>query len=197
MSVGLMAAAVAFLPGVALGQSPAKGPSTDEPPAAKLPLGSFESLPSAVKLGEQVRIVGMDGKAISGRVAEMSPSGLVLLSGGMRKEVTAGAVQRIQRDERDSLLNGAMIGLSTGAGLVLLSAASTCRYCNGRDWQMFGLAAAVYGGVGAAIGAGIDALIRDHTVIYQRSDGTRASLAVAPIVGSKTKGVQLALRWGK
>jgi hypothetical protein len=53
----------------------------------------------------------------------------------------------------------------------------------------------MYGGIGAGIGAGFDALIEGRRVIYARSGSARSTLTVAPLLGKSRKGVRLSLRF--
>jgi hypothetical protein len=55
------------------------------------------------------------------------------------------------------------------------------------------VAAGVYGGIGAAIGAGIDALIPGKKrVVYRAADGKPATrLVLTPIVTPRSKGIAL------
>jgi hypothetical protein len=51
----------------------------------------------------------------------------------------------------------------------------------------------IMGGLGAAIGTGIDALIGGDRTIYQRGGGTRISLA--PAMGRQKVGAVVAIAW--
>lgn len=186
--------AIALLPGGAFAQS---GGSANT--AAEAPVQLSEGLAAAVKLGQTVLVVDMKGERHDGIVADVSPLSLVLVKSGKREEMGSNTIDRIMRNERDSLENGAAIGFLVGAGAVFVPAAIYCLgdgYCGGADWSVFGFVSAIYGGIGAAIGTGIDALIRDHTVVYRRNGGTSPSFTIAPLVSSRTKGVALSLRWG-
>jgi hypothetical protein len=53
----------------------------------------------------------------------------------------------------------------------------------------------MYGGIGAGIGTGVDALIEGRRVIYARSNSPGATLTVAPMLRGSRKGVRLSLRF--
>ena len=96
---------------------------------------------------------------------------------------------RIERRRNDSVLNGALIGAAAGvaSGLLLCRTMEPWEVCNDPGPLVR------VGALGAAIGIGIDALIRKREVIYQRPEA--AQVHVAPLVGRGTKGVQLGLRF--
>ena len=96
---------------------------------------------------------------------------------------------RIERRRNDSVLNGALIGAAAGvaSGLLICRTMEPWEVCNDPGPLVR------VGALGAAIGIGIDALIRKREVVYQRPDSTE--LHVAPLVGGGTKGVQLGLRF--
>jgi hypothetical protein len=58
---------------------------------------------------------------------------------------------------------------------------------------LFG-AALLYTGVGAGVGAGIDALVEGRRVIYASSNSARIKLTVAPVLSGPGKGVLVSLR---
>jgi hypothetical protein len=96
---------------------------------------------------------------------------------------------RIERRRNDSVLNGALIGAAAGvaSGLLLCRSMEPWEVCNDPGPLLR------VGALGAAIGIGIDALIREREVIYGSTGSTE--LHLAPLVGRGTKGVQLGLRF--
>ena len=101
---------------------------------------------------------------------------LVILSG-------AAAAQSVnERSERDSLLNGTLIGLAAGVGSAAALDAVFCENGFGGcdvPWAAY----LMLGGIGAGAGAGIDFLIG-------RNSGARsATVRVAPIVTRARKGI--------
>jgi hypothetical protein len=106
----------------------------------------------------------------------------------LRRLENQGAV-RIERRRNDSVLNGALIGAAVGvaSGLLLCRTMEPWEVCNDPGPLVR------VGALGAAIGIGIDALIREREVVTQPAEPTR--LQVAPMVGRGTKGVQFGLRF--
>ncbi len=97
----------------------------------------------------------------------------------------------IEKRGGDSLKNGVLIGLTAGG---ILGALGGVGYANTYDGNYAGWAVAyglVYGGLGAAIGTGIDALITGDRVIFAKS---RTTVSVAPLLDRHRKGVVFALR---
>ena len=101
---------------------------------------------------------------------------------------------RISQRRQDSLADGALWGLVGGAGAFATLAALYCAEddCN-FDPTLFG-AVAVYAGLGAAVGVGVDALITRRQVIYERPGGASA-LSLAPILSHGRRGVALSVRF--
>ena len=90
--------------------------------------------------------------------------------------------------QSDSVLNGALIG----AGVAVASGLLVCRTME--PWQNcrddFGPMLRL-GAIGAAIGIGVDALIRK--TVYETASGSR--LDAAPLVARRGGGVKLSLRF--
>ncbi len=122
-----------------------------------------------------------DGPELKGRLVEFGPQTLTLLANGQRTTLPMNRVQRIDL-HGDPLKNGAIIGAAVYAGMGLLMVGSVSEQLEARMVVPMVL---IQGGVGALIGAGIDALHRGRTPLYRRT----ASLAVA----SLRKGVAVGL----
>ena len=75
---------------------------------------------------------------------------------GQRRDLREADVTTIRQRRGDSLQNGALAGLCIGAGLTAILFALSGDDVNG-GWAALGIA--IYGGVGAGIGVGVDALI--------------------------------------
>jgi len=110
------------------------------------------------------------------------------------RKIEFADIQTIRQGRRDSLVNGALWGgVSSGVGALMV--ANAVLGCDGCHWE--GAAAplgimALFGGMGAGVGAGIDALIGEKgQVVYSRR--TTSTVAVAPIVGRDRKGVVLSV----
>jgi hypothetical protein len=162
------------------------------PCAAQKPVTSFDQLDTRLKPGDTVWVTDGQGREVKGRINSLAPEAITLKGDGPTTFV-AGDVRLISERRRDSLANGALIGLAAGGGLTL---AFCLPNTNGADKGYCYLGALFYAGVGAAIGVGIDALIPGRKLVAYRAPGTsgssesrQARLSIAPFVTPRAKGV--------
>ena len=145
-----------------------------------------------VKPGDVLTVTDTGGQKIQGRLTQVDDSGIVLaLRNNQTRQFEGQMVMTIEKRGGDSLKNGALIGLATGG---VLGALGGVGYANTYDGNYAGWTVAyglVYGGLGAAIGTGIDALITGNRMIFAKS---RTTLSVAPVLDRHRKGVVFALR---
>lgn len=86
------------------------------------------------------------------------------------------------------------MGFGIGAGIGLLAVATDdSGVMDNAGWAV--VAAAVYGGMGAGIGVGVDALIRRRQVIYDHLPAAVSTIAIAPLISVKRAGAVVALRF--
>ena len=156
---------------------------------------SFEQLRVLVQPGETVSIKDTTGAISHGRVAALSSTSLTLQGSTFTREFLEEQVLSIARRRQDPLGNGALVGLAVGGGLAIAAGGSTC---NGDDWVNLCeggtvlLLAGMWGGLGAAIGLGIDALIvREHPVY--RAPVQELRISVQPIFSAGRRGVLVSL----
>lgn len=156
--------------------------------------GSFDQLRVLVKPGDTVSVAEQAGRVTRGRITELSPSSLVLVTNGTRRELREADINTIRQRRDDSLANGAGWGLLVGGGLGLLAGLSVAsEYEEGAGWALpfFGL---IYGGIGTGVGVGIDALIRGERVIYAgRAAAPSTKITVSPMMSAARKGVAVSL----
>lgn len=138
--------ALLMLPGVALGQ----------------PVLTFDHLADRLNAGDRVRVVDAAGRDRTGAIAALTADYLALARGG-------GATERIARAEvrevwmrgHDGVRNGALLGF---AGV----AASYCALAVSWDnAQQCGVPALFLGGLGAGLGALVDAAITRQAVVFR------------------------------
>jgi hypothetical protein len=111
---------------------------------------------------KQVRVTQTrSGEELKGEILELSAQSLAILVNNRRVEVPLDDVLRIEI-RGDSLRNGAAIGAAILGGLSLL----TCQGYESGGACVVG--AAVNLGLGAIIGAGVDALNGGRTTIYSK-----------------------------
>jgi hypothetical protein len=128
--------------------------------------------PRALPAGEEVIVVHAgSGQELRGRLIELSSTSLAILVDGQRVEVPIDDVLRID-SRKDSLKNGTLIGLGVFGGLAALN----CAEFESAGWCAYGIA--VNAGLGAAIGAGIDALHKGRSPIYVKAAKSGAALQV-------------------
>ena len=151
--------------------------------------GSYEQLRLLVRTGDTLSIVDANGNEATGKILDLSSSSLALQIKGSRVEMLEGDVRTILQRRQDSLGNGALWGLGTGASLGFLA---------GSQFGGPGLGtivALVYGGVGAGVGVGIDALIAGRQVIYAKPGASSTRVRVSPLLSRDRHGAQLSVRF--
>ena len=159
------------------------------PCAAQEPVRDFSQLNTRLRPGDSIWVTDAQGREVKGRILSLSTDE-VTLEGGSRRSFGAPDVSTIQLRRNDSLANGALIGLGVGGGLTLVACLVSV---DSSDAGWCAAAAAVYGGIGAAIGVGIDALIPGKKILAYRAPAAPGSaaarLSIAPVVTTRAKGV--------
>lgn len=165
------------------------------PPAAVAQTPSSTSgywVASAPKPGTRIEVIDRAGAPTKGRLLDVSPDAVLLVSDGTTRELPLAETSLIRRDG-DPVWDGAAWGGGL-LGLMLLGYNGDCDDC----YSGAHLAGArlFFAGIGAGVGALIDAAIRDRRVLYQGADQSgRRTLRLAPVVGPKTAAIRLAMRW--
>lgn len=141
--------------------------------------------------GRTVSILGTQGEVRRGRVVEVMPDSVALEKDDRRFTVPFSDVVTI--DEIDSLKNGAAAGLLIGAGVFgadILAARASGFELTPAGYVAFG---ALYTGIGAALGAGVDAMIGGDRRIYER--GRTARITVSPALRPDGAGALIRISW--
>lgn len=155
---------------------------------------SFEQLQLFVQDGDSVSLRESSGVEVPARVAGLTPTELVVIIDGQRRAFQPEDAIRISQRRGDSLANGTWLGFGIGAGFALIAVGmDNSDFFDGAGWAL--LAAGVYGGLGAGIGVGIDALIRGRQVIYDHQPAAASTVAIVPLLGAKRAGAMVALRF--
>jgi hypothetical protein len=160
------------------------------PAFAQGPTRTLDQLGLIVSRGDLVTVSSQRGTRVRGRILEVRTDQLVIDTGHTLRVWSADELHEVRRRSGDSLLSGAIIGAAVGGGLTsLLYLDNECR-----SDPACAKAVIVYAALGAAAGAGIDALIRANPVIY-RGSGGRVSWSVTPAfsVDVRRAGVQLTI----
>ena len=135
-------------------------------------------------------ITDATGSRTQGKLSELTGSSMVLNVAGALRQFRGSDVDTIAKRGPDSLKNGALTGMAIGSGLAVLAIGASGISSQHAGWAA--LAALLYGGVGAGIGVGFDALIEGDRVIYARSGST--TLNISPLVRGRSKGLMLRLQ---
>ena len=161
-----------------------------------------DTIRQRVKEGQKVRITDDQGHEWRGRIGTFTPDKLTLVtSDRQQRDVPYRTILRIDRPH-DGLANGALIGLASGAALgffaVLGEEARDCEPgaffdCGDPSGAAYVAAPLVIGGLGAAVGVGIDALIRRDPNLFQRGSASR--LTLAPAIGRGVRALNVSVRW--
>jgi hypothetical protein len=147
-------------------------------PAAR----SFDELRSKLSASQTVFVTDARGRQTKGKVVEISGSTLVILTPETRT-LTDAAITDIKIT--DSRWDGALIGAGVGIGLAIWDYSIDPNEPG--NAAMFAIGA----GLGAAIGAGIDALrARPGRTVYRSP-----RVAVLSVVGRARQGLSISVRF--
>lgn len=173
----------------------------ETPPAAQIANPrDAETIRQRVKERQKVRVTDDQGREWQGRIDAFAADNLVLLTKDrQRRDIPYAAILRIDRPH-DRLADGALIGFVSGAlvGLVALAAeeAAECDpgafFCGDPPAGAYAVIPAIFGGIGAGIGVGVDALIRRDPTLFRRGD---SRVMLAPSLGRGVGGLRLSVRW--
>jgi hypothetical protein len=168
---------------------------------------SFEELRPLVKSGDTIYVTEANGRKTRARLGELTQSSLEIL---VRKTGPDGRetfvpqsrlaerdVRQIQTDRGDSVLNGTLIGLAVVGGPWLLACNPATDWCYYNDGgNLYRVIALITSGIGAGIGALVDAGIRERVLVYYQSP-TRGSsgIGVSPFASKSAAGMQLTWRF--
>ena len=149
--------------------------------SAQEPAASFDALAERLQIGQQIWVTDPTGREVHGKLERLSSEGLVVATN--RSEPFAAAdVRRLRARDRDSIKNGALIGLGIGGAV-------GTAWCIGAIADDSGDIDAnvecaegfiVYPGLGTLLGLAVDAAIPGKMrVIYQ----------VTPFISARAKGL--------
>jgi hypothetical protein len=154
----------------------------------------FDALAERIQVGQRIWVTDATGREVRGRLERLSSDGLVLKADRI-ETFTVPDIRRVRARERDSLKNGALIGLGIGGGMgtawCIGAIADDSGDIDARVECAEGFT--VFPGLGALIGLAVDAMIPGRMrVVYQASlpqEASRASLVVVPWFSSRVKGM--------
>jgi hypothetical protein len=154
---------------------------------------SLDQLAVLVKPGDTITVVDVSGREIKGRIGKLSRDALILVTSAGPRQLGEVDVATISQRRGDSLKNGAIIGAVAGTAYFVTAAALLAGSDDGEVIIPTAIAGGVlFAGLGAAAGAGIDALISRRQVIYQKPAG-RSRVGVSPVFGHGRRGAVVAV----
>jgi hypothetical protein len=150
--------------------------------------GDLNQLRALVKPGDGLTVTDTDGKRVKGKLTQLDDLRIVLEVRDRRGVVVTNCcefdghtIATIKK--RDHLWNGALIGFAAGVGAGALWGLAA------QDIYILLGTPLPFGGIGAVVGAVIDA--RSQREIYAKS---RTTVSVAPVIDRHRKGVVFTLR---
>ena len=156
---------------------------------------TFDQLTVLLKPGDKITVVDVTGKEVEGRIGMLSRDKLTLGTPAGPREMGEADVAQIRQRRGDPLQNGAIIGAAAGAGYGLAMLAFVASMSDGGDPIPISVVTGmvVFTGIGAAAGAGIDALITRRQVIFQKRGENKFS--VSPLFGRGRRGGAVTLKF--
>jgi outer membrane lipoprotein SlyB len=145
-----------------------------------------------VPAGDVVYVTDTTGATIKGTLAAVTDEAVqVYVRRGVRS-VAAADVRRIQWQQPDSPITGALIGAAIGAIPGIYWLAVDPNECTGMCPEEYALIA-----IGAVVGAVIDHAIKRKVTVYAAgpSSGRAKSVMIGPLVMRDRKGVQVAVKF--
>jgi hypothetical protein len=145
--------------------------ATTAPASAQESASSFAALAGRIRVGQMIWVTDTTGRELRGRLERLSTDELVLKTTGI-DTFAAPDVRRVRARDRDSLKNGALIGLGVGGAIgsawCIGAIADDSGDIDARVECAEGFT--VFPGLGALIGLVVDAVIPGKMrVIYQTS----------------------------
>ena len=159
---------------------------------------AFDQLGSLLNPGDTVRITDTEGRVAEGKIRTLQPDAVSIDRDGAAT-FAARDVGRIELRERDSLKNGALIGLAVGGGIGAIDCGD--RYANPEDYpgsqpgSACAASLALGAGIGTLVGVVLDNLKpgRPRWVYGAPGSADRSAasprLSIAPVITPRAKGV--------
>jgi hypothetical protein len=163
---------------------------------------SFNQAPFKVGIGANVVVTDSWGREQKGTVLDLSPKSLSLAIHGTRRELAISDIRALDLQNHDSLKNGALIGFGIGMGVTLAltistAASSTSNIHYGEDVATMAVGGTLlFGGIGAAFGLLVDAMVDERLSVYRAAARKPAAtkLSFSPLITRDKKGIALTLR---
>lgn len=156
--------------------------------SAQAPHGQ-QTLESVLMPGMTVWITDSGGREEKTRIVGVRADTVTTASGDRTRHLRSTDVRRVRVRRSDNVVNGALIGAggAVASGLFLCGLTESWEICRHNVGPMLRI-----GALGAALGVGVDALIRGRTTIYDAT-GRSARLQAEPIVTADTVGLRMSI----
>ena len=170
---------------------------------AQMVATSFEELRPLVKPGQTVYVTDASGHTRKGRLGQLSPSSLQLLMEdpdgrniSRPKAFSESDVVQVRVRKFDSLWNGTLIGLAVVGTPWAIGCLQGCTYGEPGAEHFIHYLALITSGIGAGVGALVDAGINERAVVYYHAPNPRASsTGIEPFLTTSGAGVRLSVRF--
>jgi len=166
---------------------------------AQEPIQTSQDLRADLRIGDTIRLEGIDGKKVRGTVEDISGESLKLKTRGLSREYRVPQIKEVRRKYNDpignGLLKGVIIGVVSGA---VIGAVISDAFCDGCGNNQAGGAAAfglLGAGIGAAGGALGDSMTKGYKTVFTAPKTTANRLGFSPLLSGEKKGVKLAFRF--
>ena len=145
-----------------------------------------------VPAGEIVYVTDNQGGTVKARLAGITSDAIEVLVNGERRTVAESQVHRIQWQQRDSWLTGALVGAGIGAIPGIYYLVTDPNECVGLCAEEYALI-----GIGALVGGLLDWAIKKKVTVYERpaAGGAACNLSLAPVVTRNHRAMQVTFRF--
>ena len=158
---------------------------------AQEPARSLGELPSKIRIGDNLRVIELNGKKTEGRFDGVSATSLRLVVNGDHRELPESTLREINVSRPDRVWDGALVGGGIGAIGGAVIGGTWLGDCGG-DAGCKGKILAAATGVGAGTGALLDYLRQKHETVFVRL-ATSAALHFSPILSKERKGAMVSV----
>jgi hypothetical protein len=156
------------------------------PAPAQTVSNSFEELRQVLRKGQTVVVTDATGQRTKGKVTDVSPSSLVVLTPAART-FTERTVSEIRVTDR--VWNGALIGAAIGTGFAMWD------YLIDPSEPGNAVVFTVGIGLGSAVGAGIDALVNRGGKLLYASPRPIPRVTISPVIGKNRQRALVSVRF--
>jgi hypothetical protein len=162
---------------------------------AQQPTLSLEKLRTVLTPSAYVRVVDRSGKETTGNLAALSDASIQISHKGKIREVSRTEILRIVRIDKDSTLNGTLIGGLVGAGLMTVPAVAQEEGFGSCDYALCAATIPAGFGIGALVGYIADRNITHKETVFDSASQTTLRWNIRPLVTKDKKGAVLVLRF--